>query len=486
MLIGTSDFQQLPLLPAVGNNLVDLRSALTDDEVGILGWEQCVVVDSPDTPSSLISRLRAAATQAQDLLLVYYAGHGIRVGDEEELYLTVRQSDNDSPFGTCVPFEWVRRAVVDSPARTKLLILDCCFSGMALGTMSAPAMDTRQIEVTGTTVITSSPRNSVSHSLPGERHTAFTGELITLLRAGSPLPEQPLTVAELFRSLLAAMARRELPHPKMRSGDTSGALQLRKFQPPPPPEPEPEPVAVVPEPVALVAEPEPAAPIVEPEPEPAAVVSEPVAPDVVPEPLVVWPQLEPEPAQRFEDPDTIRFAPVKPPLNLAPLGAVARVYLPFFGAIVLIFCVDYALGGYLGAAFGPTSSSDLALAFGTTVGAVIFAVPGIFWWVKGGRWLVLEDAVPSLAKWTAPIRVTLVVVLLVVFAITTIGSLTVSTTPSSTSTVSPLATTVAIELMMFQGAIACGYSLVRRVVRRKSKALPVISSPLPPMPPAHS
>ena len=39
VLIGTSDFQQLSLLPAVSNNLVDLRAALTYDEVGILGWD---------------------------------------------------------------------------------------------------------------------------------------------------------------------------------------------------------------------------------------------------------------------------------------------------------------------------------------------------------------------------------------------------------------------------------------------------------------
>ncbi|MFC0546682.1 caspase family protein [Kutzneria chonburiensis] len=463
MLIGTSDFQQLPLLPAVGNNLVDLRSALTDDEVGILGWGQCVMVDSPDSPSSLISRLRTAAAQAQDLLLVYYAGHGIRVGDEEELYLTVRQSNNDSPLDTCVPFEWVRRAVVDSPARTKLLILDCCFSGMALGTMSAPVVDTRQIEVTGTTVITSSPRNSVSHSLPGERHTAFTGELITLLRTGSPLPEEPLTVAELFRSLLAAMARRKLPHPKMRSGDTSGSLQLRRFLPPPPP-PEPEPEAVVSEPVVPVAQPGP-------------------------EPVVVWPQ--PEPVRRFEDPDTIRFAPVKPPLNLAPIGAVAQVYLPLAAAIVLVFCFDTAVGCFVGYAWGvprpgATGATDLGMAIGATVMFLLIGGFGVLWRVKGGRWVVLEDVLPRPAKWTAPLRIAVIVVLLLVFAITSCVGLFQGASPSSQpSSFSDLSLSVMTPLCMITAAVACAYSLARRI-RRASRTAPVISSPQLPMPPAHS
>ena len=453
VLIGTSDFQQLPLLPAVSNNLVDLRAALTDDEVGILGWEQCAVVDSPDSPTSMISRLRAAATQAQDLLLVYYAGHGIRVGDEEELYLTVRQSNGDSPLDTCVPFEWVRRAVVDSPARTKLLILDCCYSGMALGTMSAPVVDTRQIEITGTTVITSSPRNSVSHSLPGERHTAFTGELITLLRAGSPLPAQPLTVDELFRSLLAAMARRELPHPKKRSDDTSGALQLRRLN--------------APEPVAL------------PEPEPVV---------VVPEPVVAWPP--PEPVRRVEEPDTIRFKPVKPPVNLAPIGAVARVYLPFIGTIVCVGFADFALALFVGAAFGTrtstaTGASDLEMAIVMTVLAAVFGGPGLLWHIKGGRRLVLEDAAPVVAKWTAPIRVILVVLALFVCALTASVGLFVSTPPpSQPSSYTTLSSTLSLLLATIEGGAACVYTLVRRI--RRTSRPPLLSSPRLPVPPMHS
>jgi hypothetical protein len=385
VLIGTSDFQQsLPDLPAVSNNLVDLRTALTDEEVGILGWEQCVVVDSPDSPSSLITRLRSAAAAAQDLLLVYYAGHGIRADFRDELYLTVRQSRSDSPVDTCVPFEWVREVVRDSPARTKLLILDCCYSGMALGTMSSSGVDIRQIEVSGTTVMTSTPKNMPALAPPGDRHTAFTGELITLLRNGSLLADEPLTVAELFRSLRAAMSRRDLPEPKMRSDDTSSSLQLRKFQPPPPPEPEP--VVVVPEPIT----PEP----VVPEPVlPEPVVPEPVV--TVPAPAVVW--SAPEPAHRVEDPDTIRFAPVKPPLNLAPIGGVLRVYLPLVGAIVLLFFADSMLGLFIGAAFGtppPGASglSDLGMAIAMAVLALIVGGLALLWHAKGGRWVVLEDA----------------------------------------------------------------------------------------------
>jgi len=60
-----------------------------------------------------------------------------------------------------------------------VLILDCCYSGMAVGAMSTGAIDVREVAVGGTAVITSSPPNKISLSPPGDRHTAFTGELIT-------------------------------------------------------------------------------------------------------------------------------------------------------------------------------------------------------------------------------------------------------------------------------------------------------------------
>jgi hypothetical protein len=231
VLIGTWDYEhedQLPPLPAVRNNLHDLSRAFTDSNFGITTWENCVTVDTPDSPASFMGRLRKAADQASDVLLVYYAGHGIRHETRNELYLTVRQSDPDGPDGTAVPFTWVRDAIERSAARVKLLILDCCYSGMALGIMSPGGVDARDVEVTGTSVITSTSKNKVSHSPPGERNTAFTGGLVDLLTQGSPFPGEELTVQATYRALRANLARRSFPLPKLKVSDTSGDFLLRR------------------------------------------------------------------------------------------------------------------------------------------------------------------------------------------------------------------------------------------------------------------
>lgn len=253
VLIGTSDFarsDRLPALPAVRQNLTELLDALTSADSGILDPEHCVLIDTPRWPADLMGRLQLGAQQAEDLLLVYYAGHGIRHETDDELYLSVRETDPDGLDWTAVPFRWVRQTIENSPARTRLLILDCCFSGLAIGSMSDGPIDVR---ISGTCVITSSPRNKISHSPPNERLTAFTGELISLLIQGSHVAGEALTVQVLFRGLVAAMANRKLPEPKMRAGDLSGDLLLRRGElkhpepldddevPPPPPPPPPPP-----------------------------------------------------------------------------------------------------------------------------------------------------------------------------------------------------------------------------------------------------
>ena len=233
VLIGTSDYERsdkLPALPAIRNNLTGLMEAFTNPVTGVFPQDRCTVVDTPDSPKSLMQRLRRAAGETEDTLIIYYAGHGL-LGWGTKLYLSVRETDPDQLDGTAVPFEWIRDAIQDSPARIKVLILDCCFSGRAIGAMSSDSAALDQIDVTGTTVFTSTTANEVSHSLLDDRYTAFTGELIRIL---TEFNDGPLYLGGLYRPLRAAMVRRGLPQPRSKVGDSSGSLVLRRWLPPHP------------------------------------------------------------------------------------------------------------------------------------------------------------------------------------------------------------------------------------------------------------
>ncbi|GAB3914685.1 hypothetical protein GCM10029964_126590 [Kibdelosporangium lantanae] len=228
ILMGTCDYERadkLHNLPAVRNNLTGLQRILSDSACAVFSPENCVVIDTPDTPKGLLRRLRRAASITEDVLLVYYSGHGI-LDRNGELYLCVAETDPDphEVDGTGVPFKSVRQVIEDSPARVRVLILDCCFSGRAIGAMSSESAAMEQIRAEGTYILTSSEAEKVSRSIPGERYTAFTGELIRILSEENA----PLTLRQVSIKLTAAMARRNLPRPMSRADSTSAELLLSK------------------------------------------------------------------------------------------------------------------------------------------------------------------------------------------------------------------------------------------------------------------
>jgi hypothetical protein len=90
VLIGTSTYEdeKLPNLPAVGRSIGDLAAVLTDPVDGLVLERHCTVLADEADIRQIGRRLRLAARNAEDLLLVYYAGHGL-VGRQGDLYLAL-------------------------------------------------------------------------------------------------------------------------------------------------------------------------------------------------------------------------------------------------------------------------------------------------------------------------------------------------------------------------------------------------------------
>ncbi|MDI3421659.1 caspase family protein [Streptomyces luteolus] len=225
VLIGTGRFTDphLPDLPAVGANLSALRDVLTDPEHGLLAPEHCLAVADPADASAVGAALSWAAQEATDLLLVYYAGHGLQ-DDLGRLHLSLPQTDADPeqvPY-SAVSIELIKNRVGGALADSRVLLLDCCFSGQAVSAMSEPTgLALGQTEVAGTYTLTSTTSTAPSHAPEGERHTAFTGALLDAL--GRP---EPLTLDDIHLHVDRALHRRGLPRPRRRSVGTTGSLAL--------------------------------------------------------------------------------------------------------------------------------------------------------------------------------------------------------------------------------------------------------------------
>ncbi|MFI1728776.1 caspase family protein [Streptomyces acidicola] len=237
VLIGTRSYavgSDLAELPGVTGNIQSLGHLLTT-RTGLRPEYVRPMLDETED-REVCRRVRQAAREAEDLLVVYFAGHGLIDPRNGELYLALSSSDPDDPRYTAVRFSEIREAVEESPARRRLVILDCCYSGRAIkNAMGAPAaFDAAlgQAETRGACTLTATSANQPAIAVAGERHTVFTGALVRLLNDGIPGAGEYLTLDSLYAELYRTLD----PQPRRQDTDNIGELALgpNPCVPPPP------------------------------------------------------------------------------------------------------------------------------------------------------------------------------------------------------------------------------------------------------------
>jgi tetratricopeptide (TPR) repeat protein len=226
VLIGSGTYASpdLPDVPAVHNNVRDLKRELIRSGRGAFHPEHCAEITDPADVHSLGRQLLHVARQAEDVLLVYFAGHGLLGPRRGELYLALGDTDPDALVYTAMPIEGVREAFLESPAQIRVLVLDCCFSGRAIPGHLADEVSAvlGQIDIAGTYILTSAAANETALTGEGTRHTVFTGELIAQLRGAT----SGLTLGDLYERLRRSLAAHGLPRPQRLGTDTAQSLVL--------------------------------------------------------------------------------------------------------------------------------------------------------------------------------------------------------------------------------------------------------------------
>lgn len=216
--------------PAVARNIHGLRRLLTSEHGTGIDPANCVVVPPAADQRAVGRHLVKAAREAEDMLLVYYSGHGLIGRRSGELYLTLADTEPDELAYSALRYEAVREACLESAAAIRVVILDCCYSGRAIGEHLSADTDAvlEQVRVDGTFTLTSAPSNRTAVVLPGEQYTAFTGRLIRLLSEGIPGGPPLLSLDAIYRSLRAKLRSESLPEPRHCGTETSDQLALAK------------------------------------------------------------------------------------------------------------------------------------------------------------------------------------------------------------------------------------------------------------------
>jgi hypothetical protein len=188
-------------------------------------------------------RTLAESAQADDRIVLYYSGHGQRLGDE--FYLVPEDVDSAEDADTLVSFRRLLELLNKSEARQKIVLVDACVSGPDTSELKQPLANTspkflaEYIEhTTGVAIVASSSSDQASWTRsPNPKLSLFTYFLVQALR-GEPesLTEGLLTVDSLCQFLSVRVRQLSKDYGKVQSPtwktSSAGTLVLANFNQP--------------------------------------------------------------------------------------------------------------------------------------------------------------------------------------------------------------------------------------------------------------
>jgi uncharacterized caspase-like protein len=129
LIIGNSVFRDpaLARLLTPDADIGALADVLLDPEIGAFDDAKLVVNMAASTIRRSISEFFTNTTR-DDLLLLYFSGHGV-LDEYGRLYLATKETERNYLRGTAIPTSFITDEMDHSRSRRQVLILDCCHSG---------------------------------------------------------------------------------------------------------------------------------------------------------------------------------------------------------------------------------------------------------------------------------------------------------------------------------------------------------------------
>jgi WD40 repeat protein len=212
---------------AVTATVHDLGQALME-RCGVDEASLRMVLD-PQEPGELGRAVAEEIGRHAGVLWFHYVGHGL-VSPSGQLYLATGGTRTEPGWlaHTALPYASVRDSLLLSSANALVVTLDCCFSGRAVGFLGPgpEGMEADLAQIDGGFVLAAAAREELALAPKGAVHTAFTGELIRLLRQGDPEAGPQLTLLGAAHSLRRALDERGFPVPRQRASGRAGGLVL--------------------------------------------------------------------------------------------------------------------------------------------------------------------------------------------------------------------------------------------------------------------
>ncbi|UNL96449.1 hypothetical protein CPY53_24130 [Paenibacillus polymyxa] len=191
-------------LDCVENDMKDMKRIFTENfnaEVNeFIGKE----VVSSKIENSLTDFFKKC--ESNDTLILYWTGHGDVINSKGYL---ITYNSTSGPLKDKVSMEYLNELIKFSDAKSILVIVDCCHSGLlARNSGNAPEMISKELEIggKGRVIITSSNEES-AYSLKDESNGVFTFYLRSELEEFIESGDNQIDVCNLYSSIVSQMEK---------------------------------------------------------------------------------------------------------------------------------------------------------------------------------------------------------------------------------------------------------------------------------------
>lgn len=242
LIIGNSDYQdqRLARLASPGVDIQELGAVLQMPDIGGFTEVRTLLNQSAATVRKRIGRFFASTSSRDDLLLLYFSGHGVK-NARGELYLAVADTETDLLGATAIPASYISEEMDTCVSRRLVLVLDCCHSGAFLRGAKAAvgvSVDTREaFKGTGSGRIILTATDAIQYAWEGDdvsgkaQSSVFTHFLVEGLQTGAADGDSDgeITVDELYDYVHArVVARTPTQKPRKFAINQEGGLVIAK------------------------------------------------------------------------------------------------------------------------------------------------------------------------------------------------------------------------------------------------------------------
>ena len=196
LLIGNNEFQEnsgIDALRCPPQDVQGLAAVLADSERGQFQVMPPLINKTRQEIEVGLFNILKKATK-NDVVLIYFSGHGIPTNLKKQLYLSAKDTQVDALQVTAIAVSQIKELIDESYCNRIILILDCCFSGaidkvfLKKGELSSQVNQTlaelSKDEGGGLHIMTASTANQTAVEKEGDLYSVFTKHLINGIATG--------------------------------------------------------------------------------------------------------------------------------------------------------------------------------------------------------------------------------------------------------------------------------------------------------------